>query len=278
VISRDEFVKLVRFIFMVQWLKEQPRPPPPPPQDSSAIVDHLLQTLQENVAAIKQQYSAIIASPDTPDWLKQLLQSEEFEVECAQYFDKFDTDGNGVLSPDELFPIVQEVSEVHPVNITEEHCNKMALIFDEDKNGVISRSEFSNLVRFIIIIEWLQEKEVQKAESLQRSHGVDAQLELTNKQLVETQKTLQAVQEQLLNTTSAMSSMLAGGSPGSPVTSNERLEWEREKKKLMDELAAVREMQDLQKKSMAQTVGQLMVEKQELEMQLQMTNSGKLQK
>merc|ERR1719324_1764272 len=105
--------------------------------------------LQEDVTIIKQEYARILASPECPDWLRQALSSEEFDVECAKYFDKFDDDGNGVLSPDEMFPIVQEISQVHPVNITEEHCNKMAVIFDEDKNGVISRDEFSHLVQFI---------------------------------------------------------------------------------------------------------------------------------
>jgi Ca2+-binding EF-hand superfamily protein len=273
VISRSEFVKLVRFIFIVQWLKEQPRPPPPPPQDSTAIVDHMLSILQDNVSAIKQEYATILSSPECPDWLKKCLQSEDFQAECAQYFDKFDDDGNGVLSPDELFPIVQEISQVHPVNITEEHCNKMALIFDEDKNGVISRDEFANLVKFVIIIQWLQEHQEQKAAA---SPEDDVQLEATNKQLLETQKTLQAVQEQLMNTTATMSAMLAAGAnPGSPVTSNERVEWEMEKKKLMDQLAQSKQLQELQKKGMAQTVGQLMVEKQELEMQLEM---AKIQK
>merc|ERR1719473_823751 len=113
--------------------------------------------LQKDVAAIKKEYAYIMSSPQTPDWLKQCLESKELDGMCAEYFDKFDDDGNGVLSPDELFPIVQEISQVHPVNITEEHCNKMAVIFDEDKNGVISRDEFSKLVQFIIIIQWLQE-------------------------------------------------------------------------------------------------------------------------
>jgi len=271
VISRTEFVQLVRFIFVVQWLQEQPRPPAPPPQDF--LIDNMLEILEDNVMAIKQEFTRILSSPDTPAWLKETIQSQEFAAECAKYYDQFDVDGNGFLSPDELFPIVQELSQAHPVNITEEHCNRLAIIFDEDKNGVISREEFSNLVQFILVIQWLQDAQAQKAAAPQQSsQPSNVQLEETNKQLLETQKTLQAVQEQLLNTSASMGAMLSGGmNPASPVSMNERQEWEMEKKKLMDELAASKQLAELQKKGMAQTVGQLMVEKQELEMQLEMS-------
>jgi len=302
VISRDEFVQLVRFILIVQWLQTQPRPPPsaPPmlqyPQDDASVVDRMLDLLQTDVTAVKKEYASIMASPSTPDWLKLLFESKEFADECEAYFILFDEDGNGFLSPDELFPIVQEISAVHPINITEEHCNRLSIIFDEDKNGVISRDEFSDLVKFILIIQWLQEspeaqsrsnsRAITPAQQMQNatraapaaapppnaSGTMPTELEMTNKQLLETQKTLQAVQQQLQQTTATMSAMMSGaGDLSSPVSSNERMQWEIEKKKLMDELAVAQQLSELQKKGMAEAVGKLMVEKQELEMQIEMS-------
>jgi len=282
VISRDEFVQLVRFIFIVQWLQGQERPPPP--TDEADLVNQMLDILSSDVAAIKKEYSRIMSSPQTPDWLKETLLTEEFGAECQKYFDMYDVDGNGFLSPDELFPIVQDLSQVHPVNITEEHCKKLIVIFDEAKNGVISRSEFANLVKFVLIIKWLEDTQEQKAAQPQQSSVPSGspvketlpELEATNKQLMETQKTLQAVQEQLQHTTAAMGAMLSSGAaPNSPVSSSERVQWEMEKKKLMDELAAAQQFAELQKKGMAETVGKLMVEKQELEMQLQISKMQK---
>ena len=46
-----------------------------------------------------------------------------------------DADGNGVLTPDELFPVIEELMRKNPWAVTMEHCVKFAAIFDADGNG-----------------------------------------------------------------------------------------------------------------------------------------------
>ena len=41
-----------------------------------------------------------------PDWIAELVNTDDFHRTCAAMFDGVDTDGNGTLSPDELCAIV----------------------------------------------------------------------------------------------------------------------------------------------------------------------------
>merc|ERR1719316_2021961 len=84
-----------------------------------------------------------------------IMQDESF---LQTGFDELDVDKNGVLQPEELFPLVVDLSQEHPLAVTIDHCRYLTVIFDEDGNGVISRDEFVNLVRFIFIVQWLQEQ------------------------------------------------------------------------------------------------------------------------
>jgi hypothetical protein len=51
-----------------------------------------------------------------------------------------DADGNGILSPDELYPILVNLSGANAISVTMSHCVAFANIFDKDRNGYITRS------------------------------------------------------------------------------------------------------------------------------------------
>jgi hypothetical protein len=52
------------------------------------------------------------------------------------------------LAPDELFPVILEVTQNAPWEITWEQCVKFADIFDTDGNGVVYRDEVYILTFF----------------------------------------------------------------------------------------------------------------------------------
>ena len=69
-------------------------------------------------------------------------------------FDALDLDGNGVLTPDELYPVVQDllqsqVSEHQWAPISPEDCEKLALALDTDGDGVISNFEFQQFCQVL---------------------------------------------------------------------------------------------------------------------------------
>ena len=56
-------------------------------------------------------------------------------------------DHNGVVDPEELFPVVIELTNSEPWAVDDSHCRQFAHIFDEDGDGRINISEFEKLVR-----------------------------------------------------------------------------------------------------------------------------------
>ena len=50
-------------------------------------------------------------------------------------------DGSGDLEPDEMVPIIIEMSKGQGIDVTPEQCIEFAEIFDDDGNGVIDREE-----------------------------------------------------------------------------------------------------------------------------------------
>ena len=75
---------------------------------------------------------------------------------CGRY-KELDVDQNGVVDPEELFPVVIELTNSEPWAVTDAHCRKFAHIFDEDGDGRIDLTEFEKLVRFCVIMSALDE-------------------------------------------------------------------------------------------------------------------------
>ena len=57
---------------------------------------------------------------------------DNFVDDAMNQFDALDVDCSGALTPDELVPVVAELSEGQPWDIDEQHCLEFAAIFDKD--------------------------------------------------------------------------------------------------------------------------------------------------
>merc|ERR1712060_936453 len=71
-----------------------------------------------------------------------------------------DKDKNSMLSPEELFPLLLTLSNTHQLALDVEQCKNFAAIFISEPNGainrgLISRKEFVNFARFLMIMGYL---------------------------------------------------------------------------------------------------------------------------
>jgi len=116
-------------------------------------------------------------APYLPDALVEYLQSETFAEKCMEDFQSLDADGSGSLEPCELFPVILQLAEAHHYSLTQEHCRHFVDIFDDKRNGVITRAEFLNFARFMMIMGFMQTEEgqlvVNQVELVQASEGVE---------------------------------------------------------------------------------------------------------
>lgn len=302
VLSRTEFVEFVKFVWLHLWLEEQ-RLKKMMELDSMEAewrISNLLDMWHHNTLELKNRWGTVCNSPDVPEWLKHTLQDSTMTEACNKQFDELDRDGNGVLTADELVPVIVEMCQEHPLDITMEHCQHLLEIFDEDKSGTIEKNEFLEFVRFIVVVTWLQEQEgnlapPQTPSMRSMASGSDAFIEdrtlfapappppgigqspeakVFEGELKATQEALVATQNQLVAVQRRVEEALSGADSFSPlVKDDERSQWQKEKEQLMKELAAAHQLAEMQKKSMAETVGKLMTDKFELESQLMMAKA-----
>merc|ERR1719460_144773 len=133
-----------------------------------------LMRLRENVDTVDQIF------PLLPEWLQTLVMGPDFADYCDSMFAKIDTDGNGKLSPDELFPVIEEMVTEHPLSITLDHCVEFAKVFDDNMDGVISRSEFRRFFEFMVVYETLNHDEDLLQMVLEQKGIVEAQYRMAD--------------------------------------------------------------------------------------------------
>eukprot|EP00928_Gymnodinium_smaydae_P048908 TRINITY_DN3276_c0_g1_i2.p1 TRINITY_DN3276_c0_g1~~TRINITY_DN3276_c0_g1_i2.p1 ORF type:complete len:1663 (+),score=442.61 TRINITY_DN3276_c0_g1_i2:141-5129(+) len=119
----------------------------------------LLATLKENASRM----SEII--PHLPESLTEELLSDEFSQTCLREFEELDTDGSGSLDPEELYPLIMAMSDARHFSLSVDHAREFVKIFDDDQNGVISTSEYTDLCRFVLIMAYLETAEGKLVES-----------------------------------------------------------------------------------------------------------------
>merc|ERR1712178_294249 len=110
--------------------------------------------------------------------MQDIFRDPAWEEDVMSQFQQLDLDGNGALSPEELFPVVVEISSVHPCAISAEHCARFTQIFDKDGSGKIEKNEFVGFVKFLMAMMYLEgEKEkhmrdpVARAQQLERENA-----------------------------------------------------------------------------------------------------------
>jgi len=97
--------------------------------------------------------------PMLPEYFYEALTSDDFVNLCHSKFMELDADGNGTLSPEELFPLIVELSSAHPYSVDLQQCERFTAIFDIRGDGVIRLDEFVDFARFLEIMSYLQSDE-----------------------------------------------------------------------------------------------------------------------
>lgn len=80
--------------------------------------------------------------------------------DCIEKFEAIDQDKSGQLESQELYPVILELAEEHPLAIGEEHCERLLEIFDKDGNGVLEMHEFIDFVKFIFTMSYLEQNAI----------------------------------------------------------------------------------------------------------------------
>jgi Ca2+-binding EF-hand superfamily protein len=123
--------------------------------------------------------------PFLPEDLKAELKSTEFKHECMAAFTHLDVDGSGVLEPIELIPVVLVAAEARNYTMTEDHARQFVEIFDIKQNGVITKAEFVNLARFMLVMSFFETADgaisKQNFRDVQESKVIEDYLEMMEK-------------------------------------------------------------------------------------------------
>ena len=169
-IDRGEFFRFVQFLVVMSHFSS----PEAEVDDiiEEAELDEALR-IDDVIANVRDDAAwADKILPSLPIEWKDYLFSEQFVDDAMNQFDALDVDCSGALTPDELVPVVAELSSGRPWDIDEAHCLQFAEIFDKDKNGVIDRGEFFRFVQFLVVMSFASSAEAEAAAAAAESYEV----------------------------------------------------------------------------------------------------------
>ncbi|KAH8074618.1 Ca2-binding protein [Aureococcus anophagefferens] len=157
VIDRGEFVAFSQFVMAMNYLEDQRNAAA---EDDDFRVDVLLARLREG----KEHLDEVIRA--MPEDLVAYLTSTEFVNGCMARFGELDADGNGRLTPDELWPILVSLAGTRDeFSITMDHCETLGAYFDTDGDGSIDRGEFVAFSQFVMAMKYLEMEAAQRAQA-----------------------------------------------------------------------------------------------------------------
>mmetsp|Transcript_13607 Transcript_13607/g.29985 ORF Transcript_13607/g.29985 Transcript_13607/m.29985 type:complete len:1122 (-) Transcript_13607:216-3581(-) len=164
VLREDEFLDFARFLLLMSYINsDEGRASMKEAKDimkDTMKIEDLLKELSEDRNAIQH------VIPYLPHWIRDELLSEAFTMECMETFSQLDQDRNNVLTPNELMPVVLAMSKAHHLSLNEEQCKRFTDIFDDLQNGVITRGEFVNFARFLMVMGYLKSQEGQAVRQI----------------------------------------------------------------------------------------------------------------
>jgi Ca2+-binding EF-hand superfamily protein len=171
VIRLDEFLDFARFMCIMQYLHSE---------EGKDEVGHALQILSDSkqiedliVLLERDWHEMKKVIPYLPDDLRDELLSEHFTLDCLQRFEELDRDCSGSLDPSQVLPIIVDMTNAHHHALDESQCARFVAIFDEAKTGVISKQEFVNFARFLMVMSFLQTEKGQSTLELAIAHHHD---------------------------------------------------------------------------------------------------------
>lgn len=164
IISREEFVRLSQFVLVMALILKKQKQGHSGATNTDvehtdaehalieeACIDDMLALLGNGRANMRQVITRL------PEDLADFVTSQKFVSEAIRrYEEELDRNGDGILSPSELAPVVSELAGVHEVAVTPEHSEKMVQLFDLDASGTIDRSEYVEATQFIFIFAYLE--------------------------------------------------------------------------------------------------------------------------
>eukprot|EP00746_Dinoflagellata_sp_MGD_P158374 gnl/MRDRNA2_/MRDRNA2_86455_c0_seq5.p1 gnl/MRDRNA2_/MRDRNA2_86455_c0~~gnl/MRDRNA2_/MRDRNA2_86455_c0_seq5.p1 ORF type:complete len:1290 (+),score=317.82 gnl/MRDRNA2_/MRDRNA2_86455_c0_seq5:478-3870(+) len=161
VLSKEEFAEFIKFVWFMSWLESQQQPPPE--EEGEMRIHEMLDLMQNDRSQVKKHFGRLSASPAVPDFIQNAMENVTLRSQCYEKFDALDIDGNGVLTPGEVFPIIEELSQEHPIAVTYEHCIRFVEMFDKANDGVLSKDEFCEFVKFVWFMRWLESQQQPEA-------------------------------------------------------------------------------------------------------------------
>jgi Ca2+-binding EF-hand superfamily protein len=199
VLTPSEFVNFCRFMIVIGYLESEEGRAVVEAVDVSAgarQVNELLETLEKDRNAIHK------VVPLLPAEVYDDVTSDSFMKDCQDRFAALDKDKSGTLEPEELYPVIVELSQAHPYAIDIEHCKKFTKIFDIVGNGVIMKDEFVDFVRFLVIMNYMQSDDGRKKMEdgltiMESSQNIDELIEVLKKDRHEMRKVIPYLPEDL---------------------------------------------------------------------------------
>lgn len=162
-ISLPEFQNLLRFCVLMTTVegstKEEEAEGARTVKNAKRQVDEVIRCVSQDVAMI-DKFEA-----QCPREVRDFLASDSFWKEVTTRYQELDQDRNGVVDPEELFPVVIELTNSEPWAVDDSHCRQFASIFDKDGDGKLDVHEFEKLVRFCVVMSALDEFEIPEPNS-----------------------------------------------------------------------------------------------------------------
>merc|ERR1719482_2228604 len=126
-------------------------------EDEERVYDEL-----EQLSKSRQMVAKVMDK--LPGWVTEMINGPDFTEHCAEMFTRIDADGNGVLDAQELYPLIVELLNEHPISVTEMHCQEFVEMFDNTGRGVIGKDDFKDFVKFTLAYEaMLMDPELREA-------------------------------------------------------------------------------------------------------------------
>lgn len=155
VITGEEYINFARFMLVMAFLDTEEgyimqTDMEVAQRQSNKDVESVLRMLEQDRKAVHK------VLPLLPGELFDELSSDAFVMSCHDHFAELDQMGNGALSPQELIPVIAEMTGSMTCHINAEQCKQFVKIFDLYGDGCLRPDEFLDFSRFLCIMSFIQ--------------------------------------------------------------------------------------------------------------------------
>eukprot|EP00746_Dinoflagellata_sp_MGD_P000465 gnl/MRDRNA2_/MRDRNA2_100827_c0_seq1.p1 gnl/MRDRNA2_/MRDRNA2_100827_c0~~gnl/MRDRNA2_/MRDRNA2_100827_c0_seq1.p1 ORF type:complete len:737 (-),score=228.57 gnl/MRDRNA2_/MRDRNA2_100827_c0_seq1:193-2223(-) len=155
----EEFTNFVRFAMAMVYLEGERL------KEQQAAAQARLEETMSKVNADLGDLQKTISKMPLP--VKKMMENVENTKTFKDRWNALDSDRSGTLEIHELLPLVQELCEgqgVEGARLDVEQCATFAQQFDENGDGVISKREFADFIRFCLVMSFVDQQKAQQEE------------------------------------------------------------------------------------------------------------------